>query len=78
MSDLSKANALLHKTHSKILLVLRYQGSTCVDRNIIKSLSKITHQIWCNHPLRPQKETRPQKEQWEWRLETMENLKMEG
>ena len=53
MSDLSKADALLHKTHSKVLLVLRYQGSTCVDRNIIKSLSKITHQIWCNHPFRP-------------------------
>ena len=30
MSDLSNFDALLHKTHSKVLLVLRYQDSTCV------------------------------------------------
>ena len=31
VSDLSKLDALLHKTQIKVLLVLRYQGSTCVD-----------------------------------------------
>ena len=41
MSDLSKPDALLHETHSKVLLVLRDQG---VSRSII-SLSKIT-QNW--------------------------------
>ena len=31
LSDLSKLDTLLHKTHIKALLVLRYQGVTCVD-----------------------------------------------
>ena len=31
VSDLSKLDTLLHKTHRKVLLVLRYQGLTCVD-----------------------------------------------
>ena len=31
VSDLSKLGSLLHKTHMKILLVLRYEGLTCVD-----------------------------------------------
>ena len=31
VSDLSKRDAFLHKTHIKDLQVLRYQGSTCVD-----------------------------------------------
>ena len=31
VSDISKFDALLHKTHIKVLLVLRYQGLTCVD-----------------------------------------------
>ena len=31
VSDLSKLNALLHKTHSNVLLVLWYQGLTYVD-----------------------------------------------
>ena len=31
VSDLSKSHALLHKTHIKVLLVLRHQGLTCVD-----------------------------------------------
>ena len=30
VSDSSKLDALLHKTHSKILLVLRFNGVTCV------------------------------------------------
>ena len=30
-SDLSKLDSLLHKTHIKVLLVLKYQGLTCVD-----------------------------------------------
>ena len=29
--DLSKLEALLHKTHIKVLLVMRYQGLTRVD-----------------------------------------------
>ena len=31
VSDLSKRDAVLHKTHIRVLLVLRYQGSTCAD-----------------------------------------------
>ena len=31
MSDLSKLDTLLHKTHIKALLVLRNEGLTCVD-----------------------------------------------
>ena len=31
VSDLSKLDTWLHKTHSKVLLALKYQGSTCVD-----------------------------------------------
>ena len=31
VSDLSKLDAMMHKTHIKFLLVLRFQGSTCVD-----------------------------------------------
>ena len=31
VSDLSKLDALLHKTHSRVLLVLRYRGLTGVD-----------------------------------------------
>ena len=46
--SLSKLDAFLHKTHIKVLLVLRYQGSACVVPFLI--LSKIAHQMWCNHP----------------------------
>ena len=31
LSDLSKLDTLLHKIHIKILLVLKYQGLTCLD-----------------------------------------------
>ena len=31
VSDLNKFNALLYKTHSKLVLVLRYQGSIFID-----------------------------------------------
>ena len=31
VSDLSKLDTLLYKTHSKVLLVLRYQGLAYVD-----------------------------------------------
>ena len=31
VSDLSKLETLLYKTHNKVLLVLWHQGSTCVD-----------------------------------------------
>ena len=33
VSDHSKLDTFWHKTHSYILLILRYQGSTCVDTN---------------------------------------------
>ena len=46
VSDLSKLDTLLHKTHMKVFLAPRYQGSTW--RGL--SLSKIAHQIWHNHP----------------------------
>ena len=46
---LSKLDTLMHKTHIKVLLVLRYKGSTCMCRSIL-SLSKIAHQMWCDHP----------------------------
>ena len=55
VSDLGKFNALLYKTH-KVLLVLRYQ----CDTNDI-SLSKITHQMWHDHPF--SQKARQQKEQ---------------
>ena len=31
VSGLSKLDALWHKTHTKVLLTLRYQALTCVD-----------------------------------------------
>ena len=31
VSDLSKLDTLLHKTHIKVLLVQMYQGLACVD-----------------------------------------------
>ena len=43
MSDPSKLDTLSHKTHSKVLLVLRYKGLICHI-----SLRKITHQKWRN------------------------------
>ena len=45
VSGISKLDALLHKTHMKVLLVLRNQGSTCVD-----PLTKIAHQMLCDLP----------------------------
>ena len=48
VSGLSKLDTLLHKTHIKVLLALRYQCSTCVHP--LLSLSKIAHQMWRNHP----------------------------
>ena len=45
MSDFSKPDALLDKTHIKVLLkALSYQGLTSVDP------SKIAHQMWHDHP----------------------------
>ena len=51
MSDFNKLDTLLHKISIKVLLVLMYQGyqgmcSMC----ICASLSKIAHQVWCDHP----------------------------
>ena len=40
VSDLSKLEVLLRKTHIKVLLVLRYQSSTYVDISIVP-LSKV-------------------------------------
>ena len=49
VSHLNKLDFLFsYKTHSKILLVWKYQDSTCC-RSIV-SLSKITHQMWSDHP----------------------------
>ena len=31
VSDLSKLDALLYKTHTKVLMVLRFQGLTCIE-----------------------------------------------
>ena len=46
VSELSKLDTLLHnKTHIKVLLVLRYQGSTCVD-----PYHHSAHQMWHDHP----------------------------
>ena len=44
-SDLSKLDALLHKTYSKNTMVPR----SSTGRSII-SLTRITHQMWCDHP----------------------------
>ena len=49
VSGLCKLDTLWHKTKIKVLLVLRYQGSTCLDP--LLSLSKIAHQMWHDHPL---------------------------
>ena len=39
---------LLRKTHIKVLLVLWYQGLTCVDPYY--HLSKVAYQMWCDCP----------------------------
>ena len=44
VSDLSKLDALLHKTQTNVLLVLRLN----ICRSIL--LSKIAHQMWCDQP----------------------------
>ena len=49
VSGLCKLDTLWHKTKIKVLLVLRYQGLTCLDP--LSSLSKIAHQMWHDHPL---------------------------
>ena len=54
---LNKLDALLHKTYSKVLLVLRYQFS-------IISLSKITHQMCRDHPLSQRNKTSKIVEGW--------------
>ena len=68
---LSKLDTLLHKTHIKVLLVLRYKGSTCMCRSIL-SLSK--KHIKCGVITHSAKETGQQKEQWGWGLEVTRNL----
>ena len=55
MSNLTKLDTFLHKTHSKVHLIQRYKGLTWC--RFIISLSKITHQMWCDHSL-------SQREQW--------------
>ena len=49
VSQLSKLDTLLHKTHIKVLRL-----DMC--RSII-SLSKITHQMWCYHPFSQRNKT---------------------
>ena len=46
VSDLSKLDALLHKAHTKVLLVLP-RPDMC---RLILSLSKIAPQMWYDHP----------------------------
>ena len=58
VSDLSKRDALLHKTRSKVLLLRRYQGSTFVKCHIKCGANTDSAEV-----------TRPQKEQWGWGLE---------
>ena len=51
MSDFNKLDTLLHKISIKVLLVLMYQGYQGMCRMCIcASLSKIAHQVWCDHP----------------------------
>ena len=57
MPDYSKLDTLLHKTHIKVLLVLRYQGSTCVG-----PLSKIAHQMWHSYPFSQRNRTKERTE----------------
>ena len=48
VSDLSKLDALLHKTHIKV-----FSGTKVPRPGMCKSvlsLSKIAHQMWCDHP----------------------------
>ena len=52
MSDFSTPDALLDKTHIKVLLkVLSYQVLTSIDP------SKIAHQMWHDHPFRQRNKT---------------------
>ena len=53
VSDHSKRDPLLHKTHNKVLRLNMYK--------FMISLCKIAHQIWQNHPF---KETRQKNKQW--------------
>ena len=53
--DLSKLDALLHKTHIKVLLLQMYQGSTCACSII--SLSKKAHQMCWDHPFSQRNKT---------------------
>ena len=57
MSDLSKLGVLLYETHIKVLLVLRYQGSICIDPYLCGTITNST------------KETEQQKGKWESGLE---------
>ena len=59
VSNLRKLDALLCKSHNKILLVLRYQGYPNIKRYQDNKCSAITLSA---------KETIQQKEQWGWRL----------
>ena len=65
MSNLHKLYALLHKTHVKVFLVLRYQGLTSVGpyHHYVK------YHINCGVITYSAKETGQEKEQWGWRLE---------
>ena len=66
VSGLSKPDTLLRKTQIQVLLVLRYQGSTCVDS--LLSLSKIAHQMWSDHPFNHRNRTmeRTVGRGWRW------------
>ena len=59
VSDLSKPDALLHKTNSKVDLVIQYQGSTCAD----PKYHYVEKHITCGSITHPHNKTRQQKEQ---------------
>ena len=74
VSDPSKLEALLHKTDTKVFLVLRYQGSTCVD----SYYHEVKQHINCGMITHSAKETGQQKEQWGWGLEVTRKCEGKG
>ena len=52
LADLGKLDALLHKTHPSGTEIPRLEMS----RSIL-SLSKIAHQMWCDHPFSQRNKT---------------------
>ena len=66
IADLTKHDALLHKTSIKVFLVLRSKAPRLDMCRSIISLSKIVHQMWHDHPFSQRKN------RW-WGLEVTRN-----